>query len=211
MKNLVRSFKRMFFSENCPICGCKTDGTYYICDSCYRKLRRKGTLKNQGNYYYLYYYDEDIKRVIADYKLNNRKMLGKELSGLVRKNLSDLIKDLKIEVVIPVPVSTKRYRERGFNQVEELLDHCKIRYQKIYREKDTEHMYKYLDPEKRKKNIADVFRNRDLNLNGKRILIVDDIVTTGTTTREMEKEIYKHSKPESIYVFSLAISKVFKE
>lgn len=211
MKNLVHSFKKMLFSQKCPICKRETDTEYYICNRCYRRLRKKGTLKKQGRYYYLYYYDEDIKSVITDYKLRNRKKLGKELASLVKKELVELIKGLKIDIVIPVPISPGRLRERGFNQVEELLEQCRIRYRKIYREKETEHMYKYLDAGKRKKNIENVFRNRDLDLNGKRILIVDDIVTTGATTEEIEKEICKNCVPDSVYIFSIAISKVFKE
>ena len=211
MKNLVQSFKNLIFSQKCPVCGRETDGDYFICSDCYGILRKKGTMKNIGNYYYLYYYDRDIKKVIADYKLKNRKILGKELAQLSKRALKKLIVDKEIDIVIPVPISEKRYKERGFNQVEEFLNWCEIKYRKIYREKDTEHMYSILNVEKREKNIADAFKNRNLKLDRKNILIVDDIVTTGTTIKEIKKEITKNSSPENIYVFSIAISRVFKE
>lgn len=71
-------------------------------------------------------------------------------------------------------------------------------------------MYELLDSESRKKNIYNAFKNRDLDLEGKNILIVDDIVTTGSTIREMIKEIEKIGSPNEIYIFSLAVSKIFK-
>ena len=119
MKSLVHSFKDLLFSRKCPICNKETNGTYYICDNCYSSLRKKGTIKNIKNYYYLYFYDKDIKRVIADYKLNNRKNLALELKTLIDKKLKLLIEELDIDKIIPVPVSKKRLLERGFNQVEE--------------------------------------------------------------------------------------------
>lgn len=210
MKNLVQSIKNLVFSQRCPICNKEVSSEHYLCDSCYFVLRKKGKLKNQGNYYYCFYYDNDVKRLITDFKLKNRKNLGKEIASLIRKNLLFLINDKKIDLVIPVPISRKRMLERGFNQVEILLDCCKVKYQKIYREKDTEHMYKFLNPEERERNIKNVFRNRNLDLDGKNLLIVDDIVTTGATIKEIVKELRKRSTPKEIYVFSVAVSRVFK-
>ena len=210
MKNLVHSFKTLLFSRKCPICDKETKGNYYICDNCYMNLRKKGTIKNKRNYYYLYLYDDEIKKLIADYKLNNRRHIAVELKTLIYRQLTLLIKKLEIDTIIPVPISNKRLLERGFNQVEEILDRCHIKYDKIYRIRDTEHMYKYLDYEKRKNNIAGVFNVGGLALDGKNIMIVDDIVTTGSTTKEICREINQNYKPKKIYIFSIAMSKGFK-
>lgn len=210
MKNLVQNFKKIIFSQRCPICNEEVSGKYYLCDSCYIRLRKKSKLKNQGNFYYCFYYDEDIKKVIADFKLNNRKNLGMEIASIIKRNLLFLIEAKKIDVVIPVPISKKRMNERGFNQVEVLLDCCHVKYEKIYREKDTEHMYKFLNVKERERNIKNVFKNKNLVIDNKNILIVDDIVTTGTTIKEIIKELCKSSIPKETYIFSIAISKIFK-
>lgn len=210
IKKLVQSIKNLVFSQRCPICKKVSQENRYICDSCYRELKKKGELKNQKNYYYLYYYNEEIKSLIADFKLKNRKGLGAEIASLINKILRKLIEEKQIDIIIPVPISKKRERERGFNQVEELLDRCGIKYEKMYREKNTKHMYELLNRENRRENIFNAFKNRELNFDKKNILIVDDIVTTGSTIREMIKEIKKGSSPKNIYIFSLAVSKIFK-
>lgn len=209
-RNLVQSIKNLVFSQRCPICKKISQGDNYICNECYYLLRKKGKIKNIENYYYLYYYNEEIKNLVADFKLKNRRNLGQEIALLMKEPIKKLIEEKNIDIVLPVPISRSREKERGFNQVEELLKNCDIEYKRIVREKNTKHMYELLDNRSRKENIYNAFKNRDLNVEGKSILIVDDIVTTGSTIKEMIKEIKKLGSPKEIYIFSLAVSKIFK-
>ena len=209
-KNFAQSVKSLIFSQRCPICKKISQEDNYICNECYYSLRKKGRIKNIENYYYLYYYDEEIKNLIADFKLKNRRELGKEIATLIKKPLKELIVKKSVDIILPVPISKEREKERGFNQVEELLENCGIEYERIRREKNTKHMYELLDGGSRKENIYNAFKNEKLNIEGKNILIVDDIVTTGSTIREMIKEIKKVGSPNEIYIFSLAVSKIFK-
>ncbi|STO32015.1 DNA utilization protein GntX [Fusobacterium necrogenes] len=209
-RNFVQNIKELVFSQRCPICKKISQENNYICNECYFLLKRKGKIKNIKNYYYLYYYNEEIKSLIADFKLKNRRNLGYEIALLIKDPIKSLIKEKRIDIVLPVPISKERERERGFNQIEDLLDRCGIEYKRIIREKNTKHMYELLDSKDRKKNIYNAFKNRNLDINGKNVLIVDDIVTTGNTIKEIVKEITKIASPESIYIFSLAVSKIFK-
>ncbi|WP_286033676.1 ComF family protein [Fusobacterium necrogenes] len=209
-RNFVQNIKELVFSQRCPICKKISQENNYICNECYFLLKRKGKIKNIKNYYYLYYYNEEIKSLIADFKLKNRRNLGYEIALLIKDPIKSLIKEKRIDIVLPVPISKERERERGFNQIEDLLDRCGIEYKRIIREKNTKHMYELLDSKDRKKNIYNAFKNRNLDINGKNVLIVDDIVTTGSTIKELVKEITKIASPESIYIFSLAVSKIFK-
>lgn len=212
MKLLIQKFKKIFYADNCSVCKKKlSEKEIYLCEGCYKYLEKNAVLKLYNNNYYLFYYNEKMKALLGDYKLKNRKGIGREIAKIVKPQIERVIKEKRIDVVIPVPISETRRFERGFNQVEELLDSCDVFYEKIYRTKDTKHMYELKSKDERNKNVESAF-NIEIDLEGKRVLIVDDILTTGATIAEIVKSIRVKNQVEEIYIFSLTIAqKFFKE
>lgn len=212
MKLLIQKFKKIIYGDNCSICKKKLkEKEIYLCEGCFEYLEKNAVLKFFNNYYYLFYYNEKMRALLGDYKLKNRKGLGREIGKIIKPQIERVIKEKRIDVVIPVPISEIRRFERGFNQVEELLDSCHISYEKIYRTKDTKHMYELKSKDERNKNVESAF-NIEIDLQGKRVLIVDDILTTGATIGEIIKSIRGKNQVEEIYVFSLTVAqKFFKE
>ncbi|MBQ3437253.1 MAG: ComF family protein [Fusobacterium sp.] len=209
MREVFKSILReVLFDNKCSCCFKSLDREGFLCSECLKKLLAESYLKNSGNFYYIFYYDEQIRQLIADYKLRNRKNLGKDLAFLIKKSLENLIKNEKIDIIIPVPISKERYKERGFNQVEYILDILKIEYERLERIKNTKHMYGLENYDLRRKNVEGAFFN-NLDLSNKKILIVDDIVTSGATVYSIIKEIEKNNINTDIKVFSIAISKSF--
>lgn len=200
--------RNIFFDNRCSLCRLNIDRATFLCSHCLENLKKEAYLKNTENYYYVFYYDEKIRELIADYKLRNRKALGIDLAYLIRKSLEKLIKEEQIDVVIPVPISKNREKERGFNQVEYILDILKIEYLKIVRIKNTKHMYSMKDYNKRRKNVEQAFLS-ELDLSNKRVLLVDDIVTSGATINAISEELNKRNKNIDIKVFSIAISRKY--
>ncbi len=175
----------------------------YLCEVCYSYLMSNSKLKKNKNIYYIYVYNSQIKRLLSDYKLKNRKYLGNILARIIEKKIQYIILKKKIDVVIPVPISKERMLERGFNQVEEFLKISKINYDEIIRIRDTKHMYMLKNKKERSDNVINSFQI-NLDLKNKNILLIDDILTTGATIEEIIREIKKKYETGKIYIFSFA-------
>ena len=209
LKEVIRkSLRFLLFDDTCSYCHKKLDREGYICSKCLEKLKREAFLKNKDNFYYIFIYEKEIRQIISDYKLRNRKDLAKDIAYLIKKPIFELIEREKIDTIIPVPISQEREIERGFNQIENLLECLDIRYKKIERIKNTKHMYGIKDNEKRERNVEKVFKNH-LSLENKNILIVDDIVTSGATIHSISEELRKDNENINIKVFSIAIARHF--
>lgn len=209
LREVIReSLRFLLFDNTCSYCHKKLDREGYICSKCLEKLKKEAFLKNKENFYYIFIYEKAIRQIISDYKLRNRKDLAKDIAFLIKKPIFQLIEREKIDIIIPVPISEEREIERGFNQIETLLEYLDIKYKKIERIKNTKHMYTLKDNKKREKNVEKAFKN-SLNLENKNVLIVDDIVTSGATIYSMSDELRKDNENINIKVFSIAVAKHF--
>ena len=108
---------------------------------------------------------------------------------------------------MPVPLHPRKFRERGFNQshliaqqLAELIP-AKLDQTLLYRVIDTPDQ-KSLPLSERKKNLKGSFQV-ERNLNGNRVLLVDDVVTTGTTITEITHCLIE-SGASDVVVFAVA-------
>ncbi len=200
LKQLLR---KLLFDNTCSLCGCHLENKGYLCSRCIVKLEKMSKLKKRANLYYLYYY-ADVKKIIFDLKFKNRKGVTDSLSRYVKEAIENIQVENKIDIVIPVPVSKKRFLERGYNQVEEILKSADIDFENIERIKNTRYMYEIKDYRKRKENVKKAFKI-EKNYFQKNILIVDDIVTTGATLKEIEKEFLENRKAKTVIFFTIAV------
>ena len=174
-------------------------------------FRRKRSLKQINNIYYFWNYDKDFKFLISTMKFKNKMGLAREISELIKEGVSFVLEKEEIDYIIPVPISKERQTERGFNQVEVILEELKLQYTKIKRIKNTKKMFQILNEEKRDQNIKNsFFVTSDTDLNNKNILLFDDIITTGSTLREIKKEIQKSYNIKKVIVLTLAAAREIK-
>jgi ComF family protein len=142
-------------------------------------------------------YDEIIKKLIKDFKYHNKK----HLSSLCAELMFEYMKELKFEqnfMIVPVPVSKERLKERKYNHMDIVADKLseltKFRVNKhlLLRIKDTQKQFK-LHKQERIKNIKGAFavnENTDVPKDTP-ILIIDDITSTGITLEEIIKTLKK--------------------
>lgn len=206
---LSQILRKFFFNSKCSLCRKEVEeDEIYLCKKCREKIEKQKNLHVRKNVYYLFEYKNDIRELIIDYKLNGRKELGVFISRIMESDLKKIIRENKIDIVVPVPASRERVIERGFNQVEFILDNIGIDYKKAVREKNTLPMHKISERNLRKINVKSVFRC-DFITENKNILVVDDIITTGTTAEEMVKALKNSGKPKNIFIFSISATPVF--
>lgn len=149
-----------------------------------------------------FYYMDPIKSLIQKTKFGEAFELSYQLGKLLRK-----ISNLSLEsydLIIPVPLSEKRKRERGFNQSLLML----WGFHKIYFSPNPLKKVLHTRPQselplkERLVNLKGAFSVKE-NLKGKRILLFDDVMTTGATLYEASKELKKAGASE-IHILVLA-------
>lgn len=158
---------------------------------------------------YLFRYESLIRQLIIDYKFNEKSYLYKTLVYFCLKNRKIFEKIQSYDTIVPVPISKKRMKERGYNQslliAKEIAintnlticNKCLIKSKNIIEQSK-------LGKEERQKNIKGVYKLNSINnIKNKKILLIDDIFTTGSTVNECSK-ILKQGQPQKIDVFVLA-------
>ena len=134
----------------------------------------------------LTHYRGGVKVVLRDMKFRGKRKDALCLSSLLtRVPARALVGD--VDCVVPVPISEAKRRVRGFNQTEVLFENWARSNGFIWhadallRVRDTEAQWK-LSKRERKANLVDAFSIADeAVVRGKRVLLVDDIYTTGAT------------------------------
>lgn len=193
MKKLYLNIKKIFFDTKCILCDNESDDkTGYLCYNCYSNMKMSSSVKNINEYYYIWDYNKIYSKIIFDYKYENVKKISNIFSELIKDKLFYVLEKEEIDYIFPIPITKHKLSLRGFNQTEEILKKMNIKYEKSERVKETKAMYTILSKEKREKNILNAFEIiGSKNLNNKNIMIFDDIITTGATTKEFEKMLRK--------------------
>ena len=156
-----------------------------------------------------------VEKIIYQFKYHLVKDLGLYLQQILTDFLSQKINNhylLDIDLIIPVPLSKKKFLSRGFNQSDILARGVSAKFgwvvlsDAVYRR----HCLKSqvdLGYRERLKNVQGVFKVKERNLiRGKKILIIDDVLTTGSTVSELAK-VLKQAGAREVWGLVLARNK----
>jgi ComF family protein len=186
----------------CPICGLPTS-TYEIC---HHPLLQSGLKPNiLTRIRALGKYIPPYRGLVHNFKYQNKKKLAQVLGlGLANVINSDPILS-RADYIVPIPLHPARLRERGYNQALLLAREASASSGIIL--KDCLRRSKYttsqtqLDYTERMKNISDAFQLKsklDFILKDRRVILVDDVITTGATLTEAAKTLF-HNGVSEVY------------
>lgn len=210
------SLLNLIYPPTCGICG-KLNSNF-LCNKCQKKLESQAKFKieknSNTNYYfqehlYIFEYQGMIRKVILNYKFNDKSYLYKTIVNFLLKNEKFFQILESYDTIIPVPISRKRRKERGYNQSELIAKEIAKMLSKEYNNQclfKTKHIIEQskLKKEERQKNIQGVYElDYPKRLQDKKILLIDDIYTTGNTVNECCKMI-SQAKPKKIGVLTIA-------
>ena len=191
----------LFFPNRCPICNDFIKYDSFVCDNCIMKLEKsivdyykicKKCGKNQcicnKEIFYkraavCYYYEAAAKRGIRSLKDGNKNFgyyLGNMLADKI--NNDEILKNS--DFIIPVPMARKKLRRRGYNQsyviAKEISKKTGISILNNALFKKSSKAQHELNKEERKNNVFSFYKG-SLDLSDRKIIVCDDVLTTGST------------------------------
>jgi competence protein ComFC len=222
--NVLETILNIVFPVNCVSCGKRNSDLCFKCLSESREAERESA---DWIFPLFDYRHIPIKKSIWLLKYKNKKRIANVFAevmyGRIIEELSELsiMKDFKNAILIPIPLSTERYKERGYNQAvlicQELIKldeknngekNFVLEKNILIKIKDTEHQANIKERRDRLKNLIGSFaiKNSKENLEkikNRNIILIDDVTTTGATLNEAKK-ILKQSGARKIIAFTIA-------
>lgn len=172
-------------APKCPQCGLLSDGT--VCGSCLKSAPYFDATQS------LFSYEYPLDRLLQHYKYQQSLHLANTFASLFSRRLLETKPDSDTDLIMPMPMHHERLQQRGFNQALEIArvisKSCQIQldFSACQRTRLTPPQAS-LPLKERIKNIRGVFKcNR--NLQGLRIAVVDDVMTTGASLNELAKTL----------------------
>ena len=201
------------------MCGiCEKESKNSLCYECRKKLQKEfkftkvySKYQNFSEQYYLFQYKNLIRNLILQMKFQKKIYLYKTIEYFFRNNQKNFEKLKKYDIIIVVPLSWKRKLQRGYNQsllIAKIISNIlqiKIESEILYKTKNIVPQ-STLNKKERKENIKGAFKVKNIEkIRNKKILIIDDIYTTGSTLNECSRNLMRNGiKKENIGVLTLA-------
>ena len=176
-----------------PVCTCcgavfpSPQGSDHLCGECIARPAHYDCARSAG------VYAGELRRAIQQFKFRRGSMLAGPLAEFAA-NLTGLGRDGRYDALVPVPLHTQRLRSRGYNQ-SLLLAQGLGRLWSVPVERDFLLRISWRVPQaslsrqQRRRAVAGAFACRDRRHAGARLLLVDDVFTSGATVNECARTL----------------------
>ena len=178
------------------------------------EYENKFTLDGNITYFtsaYIFEKDSILQTIIHSLKYENKSSLGLFLGNRLYEIRRDMLSEWNIDFIIPIPLFHLKKAERGYNQSYYIAKGLSERLKQkvltgivnriVFTPSQTQ-----FNAQERKLNVTDVFRCKNpKRISGKNILLIDDVITTGSTINECAG-VLKNSGAAHVYAASVAIA-----
>lgn len=222
---MLRKIIDFIFPRHCSVCGTRlTETEKAICINCNialpRSMQWREPQKNmvaqrfwgmgieRAAAYMEYDSQSAITHIFHNMKYHHNKNVAREMGRMMAIEMGEAHFFDSIDAIVPVPLTKRRERERGYNQSEILargisdITGIAVRTDILKREHFSSSQTR-LTALERTQNVKDAFALKcTKDTAGKHLLLIDDIITTGATTRACVKEL-KNIEDVRISIISL--------
>lgn len=214
LNKLSRNILDFFFPRRCPFCGAVA-GKELLCKKCLRSLPftgehavREGTF---GRCAAPLYYEDRVREAILQFKFK-AKLGGLSCFGMLMAECAAEHYSGAFDAITWVPVSKKRLKKRGFDQTRYLTGSMCVDWhvapiETLRKVTDNPPQSTLETEEQRRANVLGVYEAVNAEqFRGKRLLLVDDILTTGATLSECVR-VLKEAGAGEVMCLTLAMSR----
>ena len=214
MNKIFNYILELIYPNVCGVCKkiCKEN----LCKKCELKLKNYQInliIKSKKMYFnesmHIFKYEDVIRKMLVEYKFQDKAYLYKTFSKIILKNEKICGNLKKYDIIIPVPIHKKRKLVRGYNQTELIAKqiakdtNLKLENRALFKQRNIVSQSE-LNKSNRKENVKNAFiiKNKE-KVKNKKILIFDDIYTTGSTAQECSK-VLKNAGARKIGILTIA-------
>lgn len=197
LNNISRLIKNKIYTNKCPYCNKVIETKEYACKKCLAKFPKNIKINYAvGGHicYSAFAYKDIFKRALLSLKFKNCGNYSSLIAKAMYDRMYDIIKDDKIDLITCVPMHKTGLEQRGYNQAEllarDFAQLCGIPYADTLKQTKKNCAQHTVSRNKRAVNVRGVYIVADKKLViDKRILIIDDVITTGNTLGECAKTL----------------------
>ena len=226
MRKILGYLLWLFYPKRCAVCGKVIDRDKHLCKDCGCDIETienscsvcGGIKDNCECRWHVYrfngcvapfYKGENTMRMIYRFKLHGKLDTAQFLAEEIYSKISEYYKEQKFDIITAVPTTKFKRITKGYNHSEVIAKHLAklmgTEYKNLLNKRPFYKPQHTLNRDERYKNVKDMFYAK-CNHNFKKILLVDDVKTTGATLNECTKELL-FSGGEEVYC-SVAVSNV---
>ncbi len=203
-------FSKIFFPARCPFCNTVVKANDAVCDNCIKEIfidNYKQKLKNGCICISAFPHSGIYRKAILNYKYYNYKQFYESFAIILKQviDTNTVLRDA--EIYTSVPMYKTKLEKRGFDQVKLVAKKTakleRKQYLSLLEQVEENRSQHELSRSERIKNVKEIYGCSDKDhVRGKKILIFDDVVTTGSTLYECSKILLKNGA-ENVFCITI--------